>query len=267
MSSNINSSHSSIFLGTVDNIEIERNKINVYKARLELLAKRIFLFVSILLQACVLAGVLAVVLLYCPIPHEALLISPFIAGILTALALLHVPTFNISAFSYHYYTNPTSLLGNILTLIFFGPLIYLKAKTDWTNYGDPIIANGIHEDLTNESFEKIYLSYKSRFSNLKRYGYITQDQYLRIRDINIVYKDLFAAKKIFDQPFDETKKLDETDTPFGRQYRYLTEEIARLEKRWEGIQEELKESLPQPPAPDLTKPFNRLTYQIHRYAI
>ncbi len=266
--------------------------ISIHRARIELLGKKVGFLALIIIQGSAIAGVCAAIILYSPLPTQSLLVSPFIGGVFTALALLKVPTFNITPVSYQTYTNPTALVGDFLTLVLFGGLLYIKDKIDFNNYSDPIVANSIREDLLTASLERFYEVYadKGRIRNLKNFNYINQDQVTKMKAIYAKYEPLFLSEKttkkaffqIFSQgPQSENKidgenktvsenkiVLEDLKTPFGIQCKQLKiVSIKALEDDWAELQNDLRVTLPQPAGPDLTFFSNRAIYTFHQLIV
>src|SRR5690625_3966827 len=96
---------------TINNFPIEnRWKQNASKSRRDLIIKKIAIILIATFNLAALGAALYVIISYCPIPTQTLLVSPFIVGVLSALAYLRFPTCGINAVNYTQYTNLTTLL-------------------------------------------------------------------------------------------------------------------------------------------------------------
>ncbi len=176
-----------------------RVKNRKYAAITEIWLKRMFYLVALGLNLGVLAGIGLVIYMYCPtfIPNEALLVSPFVGGVLAALISLKLTTWGVTPTNYQSYSNPLSLMGRGLTMALFGPLLYLKYKIDWTDYSDPYVANGVSHDLGTKSLEEITLRYGSSISSLRRAGIVKPNEARRLKKLVKEYKPLIKKQNFF----------------------------------------------------------------------
>ncbi len=145
------------------------------KSTRDLFFKKIVIVAIGTLNLAALAGTVYYTAAYCPIPTQALFVSPVIIGALGTLAYLKYPTGGISSKDYQHYSNPALLLGKAVTYAFFAPLMYVVDSWDWNNYHDIETVREIADDLENKRFEEIAETHGRHFSNFVKYGIIHSD--------------------------------------------------------------------------------------------
>lgn len=205
-------------------------------ARRDLIIKKVAISVIALLNFAALGVALYYIIAYCPVPNQALLISPFIVGVLAALANLKYPTFGVSSMNYSAYLNPTSLVGRAIAYLFFGPFQYAINKIDWTPYHDPIVANKISRHLEKKKFEEIAADYGKNFDNLTNYGFIHPNFLPEL-------KELYKAHRAEKYELEFWKKEESEDC---QEAQAAVKRKEKLEERWEAMKARFIHPFPHP---------------------
>jgi hypothetical protein len=214
-------------------------ELNAPEAKRDLVIKRIAVTLIALINFGLLGLALYYIISYCPFPSQALLISPFIVGVLTALAYLKFPTFGINHLNYTAYLNPSTLIGKGMAYLFFGPFMYAIHHVDWTPYHDPIYANKISKDLEEKSFKNIAEDYGRHFSNLVKYGFIHK-KYLS--ELMALYQEYKPIKREIN--FWTSEKLEDCEEAKKALKR---EEV--IEKHWKALKNSFEYAFPHPEKP------------------
>lgn len=229
-------------------------------AKRDLTIKKIVVALIALLNFAVLGFVLYAIISYCSVPTQALLISPFIVGVLGALAYLDFPTLGINTMNYTQYSNPAAILGKILTYVFFGPYIYAVKKCDWTAYHDPAVAQRVAHQIASEeekAFEKLAQAHGEHFDNFVRYGIIQEEFRQR-------FTNLFQEYKPLQKEYEYYKKR-------GLLWHERVTEInlqkTQIERRWAEIRQEVADTLYYPPLEqyDFTSRWTTIRLAIHDF--
>lgn len=232
-------------------------ELNKSIARRDLIIKKIALVVIALINFAILGAVLYAIIAYCPLPAEALLVSPFIFGVLGALVYLKFPTLGVDQKNYSQFTNPTILLGKMLTYLFFGPYMFTLDYCDLTAYHDPYVANKISNDFRERSFEKLEEKYGDRFSNIIKYGIILPTFKDELLEIKKDYRPIKQDWSYYKEQGGGCKNYESK----------LKQQKADIERRWQELQEKMK-CYPElsPPTYDFTSLSTRAWYQLHTIA-
>lgn len=206
----------------------------------DLILKKIAVALIALINLAALGTALYFIISYCPVPSTALLASPFIVGVLGALAYMNFPTCGVSSKNYTDYFNPLALLGKGMAYLFFGPLMYAVKHIDWTPYHDPICAHRISTDLQELSFDQVADKYGENFSNLIYYGFIHEDQ---SQELQALYEEYQPVKKAID--FWKQEKMEKSEP-----YIQAQAKLASIEGKWSVIKQNIKFPFPTPQLPD-----------------
>lgn len=215
-------------------------ELNAPKSQRDLIIKKLAIAIIAALNLAVLAGALYFIITYCPMPTEALLVSPFIVGILGALAYLKFPTCGINSMNYSQYSNPATIAGKTLTYIFFGPYMFAAKKCDWTAYHDPCVANKIAKDLETKPFEYLAKEYGKHFANFSEYGMIPPQFKQDLVNLYSNYRPIKKALKYYKSKGLEWLPRVET----------LTNRKNKIEKDWEVLRERILPYLVFPEIPE-----------------
>lgn len=242
-------------------------------AKRDLIIRKIFTTILFSINIAGLGAALYFVIAYCPISAKAYVISPFIVGVLGAVAYLKLPTFGISKFNYHNITNPAVQLGKGLALAFFTPCVLASYLLDQTPYHDPHSANCISTELSEWTFSQISEKHGRHFNNLYRYGFIREED-VKKEDLKNLREELLPIER--EMSFYEKKyasvlkghvkshKRDHSSRQpeWFNQYLALKEQKEGkegVEDRWKGIRARLIDHLPHPeiPADDFSTRWGR----------
>jgi len=243
-------SNSSPILNKTTGVPLTQWELKTFNAQRDLIIKKVVIALIALLNFVALGTVLYFIISYCPVPTQAILVSPFIVGVLAALAYLKFPTFGVSSVNYSNYLNPTSLIGRGLAYLFFGPLMYAISKLDWTPYHDPIRANKISKNLEELPFYKLAEEYGLHFDNLIKYGFIPEKNE---EELIALYEEYLPIKKEID--FWKEEGLEEC-----AESKEAQEKKERLEEKWLDLKNKFDFSFPHPPKPILD--FSKRTTDI-----
>lgn len=171
----------------------------------DLALKRIALGVLVTFNLALVAGAAAGLVLYAcevPIPNEVLFSSPIVAGVLSTMAWLKLPTFTLSKSSYREWTNPLSATIKIVSLIFLGfPLVVYK-HSDWNRYHDLVQADKITNAMQG-SFKKFAKTCGDNLSALKKYGFLPRGN----QEINAKLRELHTLIEEFRAEYKEYKEI------------------------------------------------------------
>jgi hypothetical protein len=194
---------------------------------------------------------------YCTIPAQAMLISPFIVGVLAALANLKFPTFGISSGNYSNFLNPLALVGRVAAYVFFGPMMYILNKVDLTPYHDPIKANKVSQDLEELSFEKIADQYGPFFQNLIKYGFIHEKYEQKLQSLYETYVPI--KEEILFWKNEGLENCVESKT--------ATRKKLKVEKDWKALKESFEYAFPHPNKPkyDFSKTTTSVQLKYREY--
>jgi hypothetical protein len=247
-----------------DALWLERSTIS---AR-DLVLKKIAISIIALLNFAAVGTGVYYLVAYIPIPAQALLVSPFIVGVLGALANIKFPTLGISSHNYTSYVNPLGLLGRVTGYLFFGPLMYVANRTDWTPYHDPIYANTLSTNLEEASFADIADNYGRHFSNLTRYGFIDERYKQKLKRLYKSYKPqrdglrfytgekerlIKVAEESKSATEESASDTDDTTSEYEEQIdialRKVNRRLEKLERKWEKIKQNCR--FPHPKFPKL----------------
>lgn len=214
-------------------------ELNIPKNQRDLIIKKIAVGLIGALNLAMLGGAVYFIITYCPISTQALLISPFIVGVLGALAYLKFPTCGINSMNYTQYSNPAVILGKVITYVFFGPYMYASKKCDWTAYHDPIVANKIAHDLDTNSFESLAEEYGKHFDNFAKYGMIPPE-----------YKDaLLNLYQEYKPAKNELQYYEKKNLLWHEEAVRLAELKENIENRWKDLRESIRPHLYFPVIP------------------
>lgn len=261
-------------MGSVNKIKADDTKLTPWEikapiAKRDFIIRKIFINFLFAMNAAGLGVALYFVISYCPIPAKAFLISPFVVGVIGAVAYLKLPTFGISKHNYFNITNPAVHIGKALALAFFGPCVLANYFLDKTPYHDPETATCISEELRKLSFSEISEKHGRHFKNLYHYGFIQEAvmpqqslQDLRQRLLPIertIQRYEKTYKSVLDQRLGESESEEETPEWFERYLQCLDEKKA-IEKEWLKEKSSMISHLPYPklPAYDLSKWSDRI---------
>ncbi len=222
-----------------ENIQYTTWELRAPDAKWDLVVKKVAVCAVAILNLAALGAVLYYIIAYTSVPSQALLISPFVVGVLIALANLKFPTFGLSARNYTDYLNPASMIGRGLAYLFFGPLVYTVERIDWTPYHDPFKANKISNDLEKLSFEKIADEYGENFDNLIAYGFLPFNEKEGFMELYELYEPL--KKEI---AFYKKEGLEECQESVEAK-----DAIKLLETKWGNLREKFLDQLPRPDMP------------------
>jgi len=230
------------FCDGVRNNDLSTNywELNAPDSRRDLIIKKVVVGLIALINFAALGAALYFIIAYCPISTQALLISPFIVGVLGALVYLKFPTLGINSMNYSQYSNPAIMLGKGITYLFFGPYMYATKKCDWTPYHDPHVANKIANAINTNSFEDLAKEYGKHFDNFAKYGMIPPEHKEELLAIHAAYKPIRKALKYYEKK----------DLKWHERVVNLNSEKAGIERRWENLRREIRPHLHFPPIPE-----------------
>ncbi|MFC2049531.1 hypothetical protein ACFLR2_02515 [Chlamydiota bacterium] len=223
----------------------------------DLAVKKIAVALIALVNIAALGIALYYIVSYCPIPSKALLASPFVVGVLGALAYLNFPTCGISSMNYTNYVNPATLVGKGLAYLFFGPLMYSVNHIDWTPYHDRIRANRISLDLETLPFDEVADKYGKNFGNLVKYGFINETHEQELKELYEAYKPVKEATAFWKQEGMETCE----------QAKMVQDKRTKLQTRWDTFKKGTKYNFPKPDMPeyDFEKPSTRWALFVRKH--
>lgn len=221
---------------------------------IDLIIKKIAVAFIALINLAALGTALYFIIMYCPMPSEAVVVSPFIIGVLGALTYIGFPTCSISERNYTTYTNPTALVGKGLAYLFFGPLMYAVKYIDWTPYHDPICATRISNDLKELPFDQVTRKYGDNFSNLVRYGFIHEDNRLALETLHEEYQPVKDAVDFWQQ-----EEMEKSEV-----YAQAKATQATIEEKWMGFKQSTVHPFPSPELPQYD--FTQSSTQIKLWA-
>jgi hypothetical protein len=211
------------------------------EATRDLVIKKIAVSLIAIINFAALGAAFYYICQYSPIPSQAFLISPFIVGVLAALANLKFPTLGIAPDNYTSFLSPVSLVGRGLAYLFFGPLMYSTRHSDWTPYHNPIWANKISEDLESLPFDKIAEGYGKHIHNLSKYGFLQPECAKTLQELFAKYE---SAKEASD--FWKGVGLKE-----HAQSKKAKESIEELNRKWDEAKRAHNFTFPHPKLPEL----------------
>ncbi|MCC5833011.1 MAG: hypothetical protein JJU12_08235 [Chlamydiales bacterium] len=237
--------------------ELSYWEIRAPKARRDFIIKKIAIAIIATLNFSVLAAALYLILTYCPISTQAMIASPFIVGVVAALTYLKFPTCGVSTLNYTQYSNPATILGKIVTYIFFGPYMYAVKRCDWTLYHDLETAHLIADYLKNKSFEVLADKYGKHFRNFAKYGMIPPENEKEL--INL-YNSYAPVKK-------ELERFKQKGLESNSRFQAVTKEKNSIEKRWLDLQKTIEKQifLPEIPKRDFSSPITILSLNVVDY--
>lgn len=206
----------------------------------DLLVKKIAVAAIAMLNLAALGAALYFIISYCPVPTEALIVSPFIVGVLGALAYMKFPTCGISSMNYTGYVNPVQLLGKAMAYLFFGPLMYAVKHLDWTPYHDHVRANRISQDLTELPFAEVADQYGKHFDNLIKYGFIHEGH---AEELKTLYEQYKPTKKAI--AFWKQEGLEKS-----QQSAQAKAKLDTIEEKWRDLKRTSNYAFPTPDMPD-----------------
>lgn len=211
------------------------------QAKRDLVIKTVALTLLALINLAVLGIALYLVVLYTPLPTNAVFASPFIVGALAALSYLKFPTCGITSMNYSSFLNPTYLVGKTIAYLFFGPLMYAIDRADWTPYHSPIQANKISGILQNDSFEVIAETFAPHYYNLVKYGFIPKkygEDFLQLCQTYTINKRALNYWKEADSRSSE--------------YRQAVQTVEDLNENWNKLKSQISvDSFPHPENPKI----------------
>lgn len=171
----------------------------------DLTLKRVVLGVLVAFNLALIAGAATGLVLYAceiPIPNEVLFSSPIIAGVLSTMAWLKLPTFSLSKKSYKEWTNPLSAATKVVSLIFLGLPLAVYRHTDWNLYHDLVQAEKITKAMQG-SFKKFAKTCGDNLPALKKYGFLPA----KSSEIDEHLLDLHTLVEEFRAEYKEYKKI------------------------------------------------------------
>lgn len=214
-----------------------------FYSKRDLLIKKIVVTLIALLNFAALGFALYAIIAYCNILTQALLISPFIVGVLGALKHLDFPTLGITSSNYTQYTNPATILGKILTYIFFGPYFYAAKKCDWTAYHDSDVAQKLAHQISrrdDKAFERLAKLHGEHFDNFARYGIIPE-----------TFRDHFINLFKWYRPLQkEYEHYEKRGLAWHERAEQIKIEKQHIEAQWIDIRNQVAPSLYYPPLDD-----------------
>ncbi|NGX61585.1 MAG: hypothetical protein K940chlam9_01072 [Chlamydiae bacterium] len=250
------------------------------KAKRLLLIKRIAITTLAILNLAGIAALLYHLALFLPIPEEALLVSPFIVGVVAALVYLKFPTFGANTMNYAQYTNPATWIGKGFAYLFFGPFLVALDRVDRTAYHDPEKANKISMNLetkplfttvTKEDEVKgVGEKYGRHIENLTRFGFIPKDKQEEFLALYKEFKPLQEELKHYQHKYKshlEEGELPRGDEKWKETFREIEAQREELEEKWITFRDKLKDSLPHPVTPrlDFSKKKTKVKLFIEKY--
>jgi hypothetical protein len=215
-------------------------EINSPKSKRDLIIKKIAITLIAIINLAALGAIFYLIVSYCPISTQALLISPFIVGVLGTLVTLKFPTFGINSMNYTQYSNPSTILGKIITYFFFGPYMYATKKCDWNVYHDPHTANLISNDLATASYEEIDKKYSKHFNNFAKYGIIPPEFKKDLNSLSKEYKPIKTALKFYHK-----KNLG-----WHEKISDLNDQKEMIEQKWAVLRDKIHPYLSFPKLPE-----------------
>lgn len=207
------------------------------RAQVDLKIKKIFLSMLIPLNIAGITAAYYLIITYCPIKAEPLIISSFIVGVLGGLISLKIKTFGITGHNLSQFVNPVTLIGRLLAYVFFGPILLARDFLDWTNYANPEEANRISGELETQSFSFIAEHYGAKRNNLIKYGFIDCNQAVAFQEIYrkhlVSHMKYERAKKFTSNFIIDNKKTDlRDDNPHVLNQKKYKEELDQIETNW-----------------------------------
>lgn len=215
----------------------------ISSAQRDLIIKKIAFAIITTINFAIVLGAFAYVVYEVSLPTKPLLVASFVLGLVGAGFALIGKNVKIQG------SSPTSIASSILNRIFFGPTVYLYNKIDWTPYHDPMVANGIYEEIKHFTFEEFEAKYGLNFGNLVKYGFIDQRYRVEIKGNIKKYQKLKETLSEFDKQIESVKnKIDPKDTSssFLVQRGHLLQELEHVEAGWKNCKELILRDLPRP---------------------
>lgn len=238
-------------------------------AKRDFAIRKICITLLLAINLAALGGALYAVISYCPFSSEAIIITPFIVGVVGALAYLKLPRFGVDKFNYKNLTNPAVQIGKALTFLFFGPFVLINDRLDDNAYFDAHVAQQISDGLSKWSFEQVSEEYGKHFKNLNKYGFIDektatglidlQKRWKPIKDAIEFYQSEYkkqlanTAKKVVVEVSIEEEKESEGREVEESYWRSSYNQLIHVEKNtiehdWEVIKQQFVDGLPFPKA-------------------
>lgn len=177
------------------------------------------------------------------IASEALVVTPFITGILAALMLLKLPTCGVTGDNYKNLTNPVLILGHIIATCLFFPVVLLKNYLDFNNYSDPYVVHKVRRDLLEQPFSFVLENYSGKIANLGKYGLLQEELVEEFTNLCITYSQTVENYRLL---LNEYPEIEETELLPSD----LKNDLEQAEEEWQKFK--LKLALPDPSLPSPT---------------
>jgi hypothetical protein len=182
--------------------------------------------------------------LYCQLPDQVLLLSPFLPGALATLVALQFPTLGINSTNYASYLTPSKIAGRVISYILFAPFMCAANQLDWTPYHDPIEARIVSEKL-RQPLEMIAEEYGKRIAPLVKYGFLDKEQG---KAMNRIYHNFKQATQLL-QSYTK-RQLGECSL-----VNEAKDQLESAKKQWEALTPTFTLPHPEIPDPDYNRSF------------
>ncbi|MCH9625475.1 MAG: hypothetical protein S4CHLAM123_06490 [Chlamydiales bacterium] len=219
--------------------------------------KKIAIITIGLINLACLGTVLYCLVAFTLVPTQAVIIAPFIVGVLGVLAYLKFPTFGIASESYANLLDPFQAIAQTLTFFSFGPLMLTIKMIDLTPYNDPFKANAISTTLEKENFETVYQTHGKHFKNLTKYGFIPLENskdFLKLKEEYIPLKRELEFYKVESTEEDITRICSEV-------------KYGQFEQRWMELRARIQFPHPEQPELDFSKFFTRMKLKLREFFV
>ena len=217
-----------------------------------LILKKVAVSIIALANCAGLGVALYYIVSYCPIPTQAILVSPFIVGALGALKNMKIPTLGFTASNYKSDLNPTTIVGKVVAYIFFGPLMLAVNNIDWIPYHDSIRARAISDDLEKKEFAEISKEYGNHLSNLFAYKFIPKNN--NTLEIYAMHEECKAEEMAVEF---WTKERNPDNVTKAQ------ENIQKINEKWNRLRDwQIKNELPKPEVPKYD--FSKWTHRFKK---
>jgi len=223
----------------------------------DLVIKKIAITTIGLINLACLGTALYCLVAFTLVPAEAVIISPFIVGVLGVLAYLKFPSFGIASESYANLLDPFQAIAQTLTFISFGPLMLTIKVIDLTPYNDPFKADTISTTLEKENFETVYQTHGKHFKNLTKYGFVPPGNY---KDFLNLKKEYITLKRALD--FYKAELAEEDATRIRKEVEY-----GQFEQRWMELRARIQFPHPEKPELDFSKLSTRVKLKLREFFI
>lgn len=217
------------------------------KAQRDLIIKKIAIAIILMANLAGIATGIYFLTLHFTIPTQALIASPFIVGVLGAIAYLKIPTLGVTKDNYTQYSNPALVIGKILAYLFLGPVTLFAKNTDFYPYHDPYFAERVSQELSKEKFDFVAKKYGPHFDHLVDYGFIPENYRDDLLSIYREYKPVRRGLDFYEKEYGKAKKFPHIK--WRGQPGELKDAEDQILNRWNLLKGNFQKYLPHPEQP------------------